>query len=66
MPALWKGVCLAIGLWLISFYFDQDLSHGKRELMITFHAFLVCIDTQDVVVIVSAVKPLIPPTNRQK
>jgi hypothetical protein len=62
MPALWQGVCLAIGLGLISIYFDQDLSHGKRELMITFHAFLVCMETQDVVVMVTAVKPLIPPT----
>ena len=36
----------------------------KRELMIIFHAFLVFTDTQDIGVMVSGVKSLIPPTYR--
>jgi len=34
----------------------------KRESMITFYAFVVCLDKQDIVVMIFGVKPVLSPT----
>jgi hypothetical protein len=40
-------------------------SNGKRGLTLKVHAFLVCMDTQDIVVMIFGVKRVIPPTYRK-
>jgi len=38
----------------------------KRESKIKFYAFLVCLDTQDIVIMASGMKPVISPTDRSR